>query len=219
MPSRAWSLESRTLNQSARGLFDGRSKQQAVGRKQKAERRTSRPERLCSLPAVCCLLLTVLTGCESLQRKFIRKSKVPQLPPTPVIQFQDYSQATTPLDRYRKHYLLFDYWNQELVDALMSSPLNSKRFIHASAESLTELRSLQQVLADESAGRLGSVIQDREVIDQQLQSGSFSAFQVNVLVRTLDTQTRHIRREFFWRSVQDHLKQERHVSSDDSQAR
>ena len=156
----------------------------------------------CVLCAVCCVLSV---GCESLQRKLTRKPKVPP-PPTPIIQFEDYSKAMTPIDRYRKHYLLFDYWNQELMDALMSVPLNPKRLVRASMESLTELRSLQNLLAAETADRIVRVIREREAIDRRLENSSFSIVQANPLVRTIDAQTRQIRREFFWRNVQYYLK-------------
>ena len=165
--------------------------------------RKSRVVICCVLCAVCCVLSV---GCESLQRKLTRKPKTPPPPPIPIIQFEDYSKAMTPIDRYRKHYLLFDYWNQELMDALMSAPLNPKRLARASTESLVELRSLQGLLAAETADRIIPVIREREAIDRRLQNSGFSVVQANPLVRTIDAQTRQIRREFFWRNVQDYLK-------------
>lgn len=187
------------------------ARQNAEGSTQKAEDRNRWLHRYVSSSPASCLLLTafclLLTGgCESLQRKLTRKPKVPPPRPTPVIRFEDYSKAMTPMDRYRKHYLLFDYWNQELTDALMSQPMNPKRLTRASNESLVELRSLQNLLAPETAERLVPVIEQREVMNRRLQSSSFSTVEANPVVRSLDSQTRQIRREFFWRNVQDRLK-------------
>src|SRR3989338_8735827 len=83
--------------------------------------------RLC---AVCCVLSAALTGCESLQRKLIRKPKN-RPKPTPIVTFTDYTRTMTPLDRYRKHAVIFEYWNGELVKALEDTvpnqPVNQKR--------------------------------------------------------------------------------------------
>ena len=152
------------------------------------------------------LLLSGLTGCESLQKKLTRKPKQPQARPNPVIQFQDYSRAMTPLDRYRKHYMIFDYWNSELLDAIQSHPLNPKRYRRASSDALGELQALQGLLTEELAGRLAPLIEERTELDRRLQRVDASDSQVPFLQRDLEAQTRRFQREFFWRKVEDHLK-------------
>ena len=158
------------------------------------------------LAASSWLLLSGLTGCESLQRKLTRKPKQPQARPNPIIQFQDYSRAMTPLDRYRKHYLIFDYWNSELLDAIQSRPLNPKRYRRASLDALGELQALQGLLTEELAGRLAPLIEERTELDSWLQRGGVSDSQAPPLQRDLEAQTRQFQREFFWRKVEDHLK-------------
>ena len=156
--------------------------------------------------AIGCGLVLGLTGCESLQRKFTRRSKKPQGLPTPVINFQDYSQAMTPLDRYRKHYLIFDYWNGELLAGLSAHPLNPKRYKRASSESLAELQAMQSLLAEETAGRMTPVIEQRAKLNRQLQSPAFSEAQSAVTARAVEQQTLQIHRDFFWHDVEDQLK-------------
>ncbi|MBI3997212.1 MAG: hypothetical protein HY352_06090 [Candidatus Omnitrophica bacterium] len=158
------------------------------------------------LSAVCCVLCAGLTGCESFQRKFTRKSKIPKPPPTPIINFEDYTRAMTPLDRYRKHYMLFDYWNTELIDTLAASPLNPKRFKRASTDALEELKTLRTLVSDEIAARLTPLIEERAKIDDRLQREAFSPTLVHGLRHTLEVQQREVRRHFFWRDVQDQLK-------------
>jgi hypothetical protein len=147
-----------------------------------------------------------LTGCESLQRKFTRKPKQPTAAPTPVINFQDYGMALTPMDRYRKHYLLFEYWHEELIRGLQASPLNSKQYRRASAESLAELEALQGLLAEEPAARLAPLMAERARLNQRLQGPAFNETQAGVIRGSLESQGRRIRREFFWRAVEDQLK-------------
>jgi hypothetical protein len=156
--------------------------------------------------AACGLLVALTTGCESLQRKFTRKPKHAPERPDPIISFQDYSRTITPLDRYRKHYLMFDYWNGQLMDALRREPLSAKRLRHASAEALTELRTLHALLLEVWAQRLDPLLEERAKLDRQLQSGRFTASQSGRALRVLESQARQLDRDFSWRDVQEALK-------------
>ena len=164
------------------------------------------------LIAGCWLLVAGgVSGCEALQRKLTRKPKHPGPPPSPVINFQDYTQTTTPLDRYRKHYLLFEYWNHELMDALNDLSLNFKRYRRASTESLAELGALHELVLDDLAVGMTPLIDARSKIDHQLQSSRLNSVQANALVHALDAQARQMHRQFFWRTVQDQLKDTSHA--------
>ena len=180
------------------------SRQLAVGSWQKATVIPRRQFPVLLLTAYG-LLLSGITGCESFQRKFTRKPNKPQAFPSPIINFQDYSQTMTPLDRYRKHYLMFDYWNGELIDALKSSPLNPKRFRRSSTESLTELDTLRGLLTEDLAAHLTPLLKERAKLDQQLQSGSLNPAVANRAWQLLEAQTRQIHRGFFWRDVEGHV--------------
>ena len=188
----------------------GLSRQSAVG---------SRQWRRCLiLPTACCLLLTGLAGCESIQRKFTRKPKGPRAIPTPVINFQDYTQAMTPLDRYRKHYLMFDYWNGEFMDGLRAKPLNAKRVKLASTESLNELTTLQSLVAEDLGAQFAPLIESRARINRQVQTGHLSELTAGAVWHELDAQSRTIRRDLFWRKVEDRLKPARAPKTDEASA-
>ena len=157
---------------------------------------------------VCGLALACagLSGCESLQRKLTRKPKGPRAVPTPVINFQDYTQAMTPLDRYRKHYLIFDYWNGDFMDALQAKQPNMKRIKLASSESLNELTALQGLVTGDLAEQVTRLINVRAKLNKQVQTGHLSESAARDIWRELDAQSRTIRRDLFWRKVQDRLK-------------
>ena len=169
----------------------------------------------CRLWLVACSLWLVagLTGCESLQRKFTRKPKHPVAAPTPIISFQDYTRAMTPVDRYRKHYMMFDYWNSELVESLQDSSPNPKRFKRASGEALDELKTLRSLVTDDVAPQFDPLIEQRTNANDQLQSANFNAFQGNAIARTMEAQGRQVHRELFWRNVEDHLNPQEHPTS------
>lgn len=151
-------------------------------------------------------LVTGLVGCESLQRKFTRKPKHPTPPPSPVVKFLDYTRAMTPMDRYRKHYLIFEYWNGELLTALQDKPMNSKRIKHASQESLAELQVLQGLVTDEAAARMAPIIQGRAKVHRRLQGGAVQTVHAIMVMRDVDAQTRQLHREFYWRRMEDQFK-------------
>ena len=156
------------------------------------------------LLATCFFLLMVLTGCESLERKFIRKPKT-YVRPSPITNFEDYTHAMTPLDRYRKHYVLFDYWNSELIGAFEGQGMNAKRLKRASSDALQELRILQGCLQSDLADSLGRLIEERVRLDEQIQQGTYLASQAGIIRRALERQSRDLHREFSWRKVEDHL--------------
>ena len=150
-------------------------------------------------------LITGLTGCEALQRKFTRKPKHAGERPTPIIQFKDYSGALTPLDRYQKHYMLFDYWNSQLLAGIDESRPNPKRLKRDSAESLNELVTLQGLMADDLSQRLEPMVKDRRTLDRTFQSGAFNPSRREITKRELEAQTGQFQKQFFWRDVEDHL--------------
>lgn len=146
-------------------------------------------------------------GCESWQRKFVRKPKEASKPPSPIIAFQDYSGAMTPLERYRKHYVMFDYWNQDLLESLQVRTPNPKRYRRASAETVNELKTMQSLLNEEAAGRLGLLVEARMKLDRQAQTSEYNdRAQAGLLISRVESQTREIHRAFFWRDVEEQLK-------------
>lgn len=153
---------------------------------------------------VCGLLSAGLIGCESVQRKFIRKPKA-YVRPSPIVSFQDYTRAMTPLDRYRKHYVLFDYWNSELIDAFEGRGVSAKRMKRASSESLQELHTLKGLLQDDLAEHLGRMIEDRQHLNEQIQRGPYPPSQADLIRRALERQSRDLHRDFSWRKVEDRL--------------
>lgn len=163
-----------------------------------------------SRAAAACALAVVLAGaggCESLQRKFTRKPKTPAKPLDPIIKFEDYTRAMTPLDKYRKHYMMFNYWNSELISALDSKTPNPKRFRRASAESLSELETLRSLVTGEPGDRFAAMIEDRRRVDQRLQRPGFMPSQAAGITRELERQTRGVQRDFFWRDIESSIQE------------
>ncbi|MBI4354161.1 MAG: hypothetical protein HY595_02880 [Candidatus Omnitrophica bacterium] len=158
------------------------------------------------LLALCCGALVVGTGCEAMQKKFVRKRKTPLARPAPIVTFQDYTRAMTPLDRYRKHYVMFDYWNTELLGVLEDRDFSIKRLRKYSSEALQELRLLHGMLQYDLAADVEPLIHEREKSDQHIQQRLVMPSDLGALRQRLEVQTRQIHRELSWRHVEDRLK-------------
>ena len=156
--------------------------------------------------ACCVSLVTGLTGCESFQRKFTRKPTTPGVKPSPVLYFEDYSQSMTPVDRYRKHYIIFEYWNGELIGAFGENNLNPKRLKRSSKDALDELRTMRRLLADDFGTGLDLLIDERASVDRQIQQDGVPASRASAVVRVLESQISRIHHEFYWRGIEEHLK-------------
>ncbi len=142
-----------------------------------------------------------------MQRKFTRKPKKPQLPPAPIVNFLDYNRLVSPIDLYRKHYLLFDYWNSDLVRALEERNLNPKRIRRAYEESLAELQELHGLVTEEKAAVLAPLIEERVRLNGQLRMlGGQDLARSQAVRRMLEAQGRELDRTFAWRKMEDHLK-------------
>jgi hypothetical protein len=147
-----------------------------------------------------------VSGCsEAWQRKFIRKKKTAAARPDPIITFEDYSKLISPLDRYRKHFLMYQYWNDELMGALKDRTPNPKRVARSSEQSLAELREMRRFLDEAAAEEFSPIIAEREGIDRQLQ-GSMSPAQSGLLLSQVERQTRVVRGKWFWRTVEDRVQ-------------
>lgn len=148
------------------------------------------------------------TGCESLQKKFVRKSKKPPERSAAILVFEDYSRAMTPLDRYRRHALLFDYWNQDLLDALQRDPINLKRIRRGSAESLAELTVLRDLVDEPTAQRIDALIRQRARIERAIRVPGATAARLSGARDLVEAHARQLHRELSWRDVEDRLKPE-----------
>ncbi len=151
-----------------------------------------------------CFSLVGSAGCESLQRKFTRKSKTQKERPDPVIRFQDYSKSMKPSERYDKHYLMFKYWSDDLLEALSASRLNFKEIRRASSGSLTEMRTLHESLPQGLVERFLPFLKEREDIDHVCQE-TVTPAQVDSLRRRIESQARAVHRDFAPDKVRDQL--------------
>ena len=111
------------------------------------------------------LLILTLTGCEAFVRKFTRKPKQENLPTEEMVLVPQEYQAPqmSKEETYRKFFLYWKSWQDELMDALTYGS-NSKKQIGCANEAINNLKELRGLLAagaqerlDVYIGRLGAL--------------------------------------------------------------
>jgi hypothetical protein len=97
-----------------------------------------------------------LSGCTTLRRKFVRKSKTEDTSNQviPILQPEEYKPAVhTPMDEYRLNYsILQGYWN-DLMDAL-SWGGNDKRETYLIAQIVAKMDAMADLLKDEKQSEM-----------------------------------------------------------------
>ena len=105
---------------------------------------------------VSCILL--LTGCESLRRKFTRTKKKEESQEVVIITPRDYSAHPLPSDvLYKQYFNYWKSWNEELVTSLNDS-LSHKKIVDCANQSLINLKKMATYLTDEKAKEIGVFI-------------------------------------------------------------
>lgn len=150
------------------------------------------------LSAFCFLLPTFLYGCASFKKKFVRKPKEIEKP-TPIMHTKDYTQEYPNILLYKKHYLFWRYWQEELINSLGS---NRKKEIRCVRSALDELRTLNNYLNLEGRENLAPYIIRLENITERILSRRPRGLQVSKLKRELEKHKRNVQRFFFYKDVE-----------------
>ncbi len=144
------------------------------------------------------LLSTSLCGCASFKKKFVRKPKDIEKP-TPIMHTKDYTQEYPNILLYKKHYLFWRYWQEELINSLGS---NRKKEFRCARSALDELKTLGNYLIPEGKESLAPYIAELESITKQILSKRLIGSQVSKLKRELEKHKRNVQRSFFYKDVE-----------------
>lgn len=134
----------------------------------------------------------------ALQRKFIRKKQRP--PPAVTITTKDYDLHLSPEERYRRHFVMWDFWHAEILEGLGES---RKKALRAAEESLAELAALRSLLLPPMAEKVNPHMARLEQLRQDLSKDVLTGMALQRWRSTVEQQQRVIRRELAWKGVQD----------------
>ena len=143
-----------------------------------------------------------LTGCETLQRKFTRKSKERE-PAKPRFYSEAMSETRPNLDLYMMHYVYWKTWQEELM---VKAGQNAKRDSLAVSEAIGNLLDMKKYLLDEKAKELDTYIEQVKKITDEIASGGATAVRLGSLKQKLGNIKARIVRRFYYKKVIDYIK-------------
>ena len=113
-----------------------------------------------------CIL--VLTGCETLRKKFTRKKKRRETEEVMVITPRDYSAHPFPNDvLYKQYFVYWKSWNQELVASLNDRD-SDKKILDCVEQAIINLKKMATYLKEEKAKELDVYIKKTEDLKNEI---------------------------------------------------
>jgi len=146
-------------------------------------------------------LISGITGCDALQRKFTRKKKAVVKQPR-IYQVKKYEKKPSP-ELYRKHYVYWMTWQSEMIKVLGQ---NHKKDIRCIEEAVGNLKDMQNVLLPEMAEKLQPHINRMSVVKDTILKEELSYANKDSVMHTLEREDRAIKREFAPGKVRNYLK-------------
>lgn len=120
--------------------------------------------------AVSFFLIINLIGCEAFVRKFTRKHKEGTEQVEMVLAPQEYKKPQlTKEEEYRKYFLYWKSWQDELVDAL-SANASHKRQLSCAREALSNLMQIRQMLNPEAQKKLDIYVKQLKDLEEKIRA-------------------------------------------------
>lgn len=154
--------------------------------------------------AVCCFLISAM-GCEAFVRKFTRKPKKENLPKEElVLEPQEYKPLfQTKEELYRKYFLYWKSWHDELLFSL-SYGASHKKQLDCASETIKNLESIRELLSEPMRNNLDTYLQELKEIAAQIEKDTYSSNAARSRLG-LERLRRNILRDFSYNKIKDHL--------------
>lgn len=155
--------------------------------------------------AVCYLLIASMVGCDAFVRKFTRKKKAGSMPQEEmVISPVEYPAPVLSKEQlYRKYFLYWQSWQDELIDALLY-PTSRKRMIDCAGQSIENLKSMQAMLNDKAKARLGGYIDRMEALKSKIENNIYNQ-EISYERFSAERVRRDVFRDFPYHKIKDKL--------------
>ncbi len=112
----------------------------------------------------------MLTGCESLRKKFTRKRKSKDSQEQMIIVPRDYSAHPYPSDvMYKQYFIYWKSWNQELITSL-NDYSTYKKIVDCVEQSIINLKKMATYLNEDKAKALEVYVKKTEDLKTQIQA-------------------------------------------------
>ncbi|MFH1692640.1 MAG: hypothetical protein ABIC68_08795 [Candidatus Omnitrophota bacterium] len=166
----------------------------------------------CRHPLMLCVVIffcvCLLTGCETLRKKFTRKRKTIDKQENVVIVPRDYDEHPFPPDvLYKQYFAYWKAWNQELIQSL-SDQESYKRIMSSSQQAVSNLKKMSSYLVDEKAAKLNVYVEKLEKIDTEIQQAhNLPSERMRTFRYKVSRVYSCVNREFDYTKIKNDLKQ------------
>jgi hypothetical protein len=141
-------------------------------------------------------------GCATIQRKFQRKKKKKEKEQV-IVSLEDYSQFVNYDDLYKRHYLLWQYWHDELINSIGRS---RKKQILCYTQTLDNLISLKKFITPDKKDILNKYCKDLSKIGKRIESKrSLNRIEAERIGRELEKLKRLIDKEFRYSKIKNYI--------------
>lgn len=124
--------------------------------------------RILVLFVLCACGVFLLTGCESLRKKFTRKKKGTEIQEVMVITPRDYSAHPLASDvLYKQYFIYWKSWNQELINGLTDGS-SYKKVLDCADQSLVNIKKMETYLKEDKAKELEVYVKKTEDLKNQI---------------------------------------------------
>jgi len=151
------------------------------------------------ISAILCL---DIVGCAGLQRKFIRKKKVEERP-APIITTYDYAKDLRVDELYKKHFLFWRTWQDELILRIDES---YKKRIDCYDNLVMHLDEMAGYLKEEKSTELRPYIEEIKSLDNVIRKKNLSESETYRLRHIFEITRRQIDKKFSYSKVKDCLE-------------
>ena len=146
------------------------------------------------------MLISGLTGCDAVQRKFTRKKTVVKMPH--FYQVKKYIKKPSP-ELYKKHYAYWASWQEDMIQFVGQNHKKDERSIE---EAIGHLKDMQNILIPSKAEELQPHIERMEGVRQIIFRGELSFANKDYVRSIIEREDRAIKRDFCYNKVKDSLR-------------
>lgn len=146
------------------------------------------------------ILFSSIAGCTQIRRKFTRKKKPKKI--TPIVEIKDYSTSLKVDELYKKHFVFWKYWEEELIHNLGKNIKKQKRCY---IEALSELKTMASYLQEQKQKLLQPYIDKLEELKERIEKPVLSQIEIQDLRLRLKRHKRIVDREFSLSKVESWL--------------
>lgn len=150
----------------------------------------------------------LLTGCETLRKKFTRKRKTIDNKENVVIVPRDYDEHPFSSDvLYKQYFSYWKAWNQELIQSLGDQE-SFKRIMSSSQQAAANLKKMSSYLTDEKAGELNVYVEKLGKIDAEIKEAhNLPSERMRVFRYKVSRIYSCVNREYDYTKIKNYLKQ------------